>query len=72
MARDVLTDRTDSEEPINLKHQSGGSTPMKCKMRGASIGRGLFSTKNATFVLLNGDVGYATLTDGTGTVGRDF
>lgn len=63
MARDVRTDRTDSGEPMNRKRQFRGSTPMKCNINGASIGRGRFSTKNATLDSLNGDVGYVTLTE---------
>lgn len=72
IARDVLTDRTDSEEPMNRKRQSAGRTPMKCRISGASMGRGRFSTNNATFDSLNSDVGYDTLTDGNGIVGSDF
>lgn len=66
IARDVLTDRTDASEPMNLKRQSAGITPMNCRMSGASMGRGRFSTKNATFDSLKCEVGYDTVTDGTG------
>lgn len=45
---------------------------MKCRISGASIARGRFSTKKATFVSLNGEEGYETLTDGTGITGSDF
>ena len=73
MALEVLTARTDSEEPMNRNRQSGGRTPMKWRISGASIGRGLFSTRKATLVSLKGDVlGYETVIEGTGRVGREF
>lgn len=48
---------------MKRNRQFCGSTPIKCNIKGANIGRGRFSTKNATFDSLNGEVGYVTLTE---------
>jgi len=44
-----------SGEPMNRNRQSGGTTDMKCSIRGARMGLGRFSIRRATLVSLKGD-----------------
>jgi hypothetical protein len=52
IAREELRNSTLSREPMKRKRQSGGTTDMKCSIRGARMGFERFSIRRATLVAL--------------------
>lgn len=52
IAREPLMNATLSSDPMKRKRQSGGTTAMKCSIRGARIGFERFSIRRATFEAL--------------------